>query len=459
MANNDFYKKAHSLVEVDTAVRFDVPIGSDHEFFTDFSDVRGDFEDRMIYKALKVNPTTYVYNDLANRGNKTLLFLAGMRGSGKTSELAKIALRLNHPNGFFCVACNLDDGLDLNDMEYMDIVIFQLERLFEELYKIDFEIDESIIASLQNWFSERVREVNKAIKRDDGFEVEISAGVPGFLSFIGLAAKVKSNLLGSKENAQKIRTVFKNNFSDFARQFNLFVEEVNFKLRETKTAKELLFVVDGIEKAASLDIRKKIILEEANRIRLICANTIFTLPIELMPERQKLIVFSTVVSFPFVKIRERNGDIVEKAVQRFIEFTYKRIDKKLFDSPETVRKAIMMGGGSPREYLRVLEYANMFTKDDDQVITIEALEKGIRKLAAETTQYVSTSDLEKLKTLKQANEKGEVMPFDTDWQDLLEKLIILEYNDGTYKRVNPIVEESQLYKQVFKNRRVVSRIS
>jgi len=39
------------------------------------------------------------------------------------------------------------------------------------------------------------------------------------------------------------------------------------------------------------------------------------------------------------------------------------------------------------------------------------------------------------------------MPFDEDLQDLLEKLIILEYNDGTYKRVNPIVEESQLYKQ------------
>lgn len=447
MALNDFYKKAYKLVEVDTAVRFDVPIGSDHEFFTDFSDVRGDFEDRMIYKALKVNPSTFIYNEEANRGNKTLLFLAGMRGSGKTSELAKIANKLHHSEAFFCVTCNLDEGLDLNDMEYMDIVIFQLERLFEELQEAKVEIETSIIASLQNWFSERVREVNNAIKKEDGFEVEITAGTPSFLSFLGITAKVKSNLLGSKENAQKIRTVFKNNFSDFARQFNLFVEEVNLELRQTKTAKELLFVVDGIEKAASLDIRKKIILEEANRIRLINANTIFTLPIELMPERQKLISFSTVVSFPFVKIRERNGEIVEEAVLRFVEFTNKRIDEKLFDSPETVRKAILTGGGSPREYLRILEYANMFADDDAEVITLEALEKGIRKLAAETSQYVSTSDLEKLKTLKQSNEEGKVMPFDADWQDLLEKLIILEYNDGTYKRVNPIVEESQLYKQ------------
>lgn len=447
MANNNFYKKAFKLEEVDTAVRFDVPIGSDHEFFTDFSDVRGDFQDRMIYKALKVNPSTFIYNEEVNRGNKTLLFLAGMRGSGKTSELAKIAQKLNHKDGFLCIICNLDDGLDLNDMEYMDIVIFQLERLFEELGKAQLTLDVSIIESLQKWFSERVQEVNKAIKKEAGFEVEISSGPPSILSFLGITAKVKANLLGSKENAQKIRTVFKNNFSDFAKQFNLFVEEVNVKLRETGIAKELLFVVDGIEKAASLDIRKKIILEEANRIRLINANTIFTLPIELMPERQKLISFSTVVSFPFVKIREKNGDEVEKAVQRFIDFTYKRIDNKLFDSEETVRKAILMGGGSPREYLRILEYANMFANDDDQIITSEALEKGIRQLAAETSQYVSTADLEKLKTLKQSNDEGKVMPFDADWQDLLEKLIILEYNDGTYKRVNPIVEESQLYKQ------------
>lgn len=447
MTNSDFYKKAYKLDEVDMAVRFDVPIGADHEFFTDFSDVRGDFEDRMIYKALKVNPSSFIYNAEANRGNKTLLFLAGMRGSGKTSELAKIARKLHHPQGFFCVTCNLDDGLDLNDMEYMDIVIYQLERLFEELQLIELKIERPIIASLQNWFSERVYEVNKAIKRDDGFEVEVTAGVPSIISFLGLAAKVKSNLLGSKENAAKIRTVFKNNFSDFAQQFNTFVEEVNLKLRESEIARELLFVVDGIEKAASTDIRRKIILEEANRIRSIKANTIFTLPIELMPERQILISFSTVVSFPFVKIRERDGSVVDKALQRFIEFTYKRIDEKLFDSPDTVSKAILMGGGSPREYLRILEYANMYTEDDDRVITLKALDKAILKLAAETSQYVSKDDLEKLKMLKKANEVDEVMPFDETWQDLLEKLIILEYNDGTYKRVNPIVEESQLYKQ------------
>ena len=33
------YKKARTLDEVDNAVRFDIPITADHDFFTDFSKV------------------------------------------------------------------------------------------------------------------------------------------------------------------------------------------------------------------------------------------------------------------------------------------------------------------------------------------------------------------------------------------------------------------------------------
>jgi hypothetical protein len=138
---------------------------------------------------------------------------------------------------------------------------------------------------------------------------------------------------------------------------------------------------------------------------------------------------------------------VEEAVSRFQDFVYKRIDASLFDSPDTVRKAILYGGGSPRELLRVLEYANMFADEDTNMIYLKDLEKGVKKLSAQTSQYVSSKDLEKLKILKEANEKGLQIPFDEDWQDLLEKLIVLEYNDGTYKRVNPVVEVSPLYQQ------------
>ncbi len=447
MSHETIYKKANRLEEIDNAVRFDVPVGPDHEFYTDFSDVRGDFEDKMIYRSLNVSKA-FVFDPTINRGNKTLLFLAGMRGSGKTSELERISKKLNNKNCFFCVTCNLDEGLDLNDMEYMDVLIYQLERLFQRLQKADMHLDENIIGSLQKWFDERVAEVNRAIKNESGFEIEVSAGTPSLLSFLGITTKLKNNLQGSKENAQKIRTVFKNNFTDFAKKVNEFFEWVNSVLRANSKAQEILFIVDGLEKTATLDIRKKIILEESNRIRQIKANTIFTLPIELMPETRRIEVNNNlVISFPFVKIRERNGAIVEEAVARFTQFVYKRIDLSLFDNEDTVRKAILYSGGSPRELLRILQYAYMYSDDEATVLDINAINKAISKLAAQTSQYVSVKDLEKLKQLKEDNAAGKSIPYDEDFQMLLEKLIILEYNDGNYKRVNPIVEESQLYKQ------------
>jgi hypothetical protein len=422
-------------------------VGPDHEFYTDFSEVRGEFEDKLIYRSLNVSKD-FKFNAALNQSNKTILFLAGMRGAGKTSELEKIAQKLNNKDCFFCVTCNLDLGLDLNDMEYMDILIYQLERLFIKLEREDIRPDEDIMGSLQQWFSERVKEVNKAIKNESGFEIELTAGTPSIFSFLGLTTKLKNNLQGSKENAQKIRTVFKNNFTDFAKKINEFFEWINQMLRANSKGQELLFIIDGLEKTATLDIRKKIILEESNRIRQIKANTIFTLPIELMPEKRRMEVNNNmVISFPFVKIKEKNGDVVQKAIEKFKEFVFKRIDRSLFENENTVTEAIMFSGGSPRELLRILQYAYIHMDDISATIHIDDINKAITKLAAQTAQYVSLKDLEKLKQLKDDNALGKSIPYDDDCQALLEKLIILEYNDGNYKRVNPIVEASQLYKQ------------
>jgi oligoendopeptidase F len=134
-------------------------------------------------------------------------------------------------------------------------------------------------------------------------------------------------------------------------------------------------------------------------------------------------------------------------VKRFEEFVHRRINPDLFDSPETIREAILLAGGSPRELLRILSYANMYADEDINVIKREDMNKGAQKLANITAQYISENDFELLKVLKESNQSGRYIPFDDKWQDLLEKLIILEYNDGTYKRVNPVVELSPLYKQ------------
>jgi hypothetical protein len=453
MTNNDlaWYKKANTLAEVGTALRIDVPITPDHPFYTDFSDVRGDFEEKFLYKKLNVSHNKY--DSKANAGAKTRLFLSGYRGVGKTSELAKIAHKLNHRDCFLCVICNLDHpekGLDINDMSYMDIVIYQLERLSDEVNTKGLTIDQDIINSLNKWFEQKVKEVNTLIKADTGLEIQYeTSAISPIKILLGITSKLKANFSGSKENATKIRAVLRQNFTEFALKFNEYIESVNMQLRKEGIAQEILFIIDGFDKIGTKEMRRKVIIEE-NHLRQIKVNTIFSLPIELMKDKELLESYGTVISFPFVKIRERNGDNIEAAISKFEEFVYKRIDSSLFDSPETVRKAILLGGGSPRELLRILDYANIYTDDDATVIKLENLEKGVKKFASSSAQYITVEDFEKLKELKDANTRGEIVALDTldhSWLDMLQKLIILEYNDGTYKRVNPVVEASAIYQQ------------
>ncbi|MDI9356919.1 MAG: hypothetical protein QM536_07865 [Chitinophagaceae bacterium] len=263
---------------------------------------------------------------------------------------------------------------------------------------------------------------------------------------MGIATKLKDYIRGTQKTADTIRTIFKNNFTDFAKKFNQYVESVNMFLRKHEIAQKLLFIVDGLEKVNTHEIRKRIILEESNRFAQIKVNTIFTLPIELQMESRRLLTFSKVISFPFVKILEKNGNIVEKAVEKFTEFVYKRIDARLFDNPETVKTAILHCGGSPRELLRILEYTYLYANRNEGILKSSDLHNALKRLAAESSHYISEVDLSRLKKLKTANEQGEPVAFNEEWQNLIENSIIFEYNDGTFKRVNPIVEISELYK-------------
>lgn len=444
-------KKAFTIEEIDQAVKFNEPIGPNHDFFTDFSGLRGEFEDKIIYRNLNVRREdghAFTFNPAVNSANKSILFLGGMRGSGKTSELAKYAEKLNNTFCFLCVTCNIDEELDLNELEYMDILILQLQKLTEELAKHDFSVNKGILDKMERWFSQREEEIKKELKTETGLEagIEVNTKNPLF-NLLNLFGKFKLGVTGSYERASVVRQNLKNNFVNFAAIFNEFIEEVNVAIRENGLAQEVLFIVDGLEKTMSADTRKKIIIDEQNRIEKIKAYTIFTLPIELMNQRQNLNRFSNVESFPFVKLLEKNGDKNEPAFQRFRDFIYKRINANLFENEEVVNKMIYYSGGSPRELLRILESVAFYIDDDEAQVTHRAVDKALERLADQTASYIEESMITKLKEISDNNKNSKITPYDSIMQSMLENIYVMEYNSGSYKRINPIIELSSIYKQ------------
>ncbi|MEZ4984933.1 MAG: hypothetical protein R2795_07850 [Saprospiraceae bacterium] len=442
-------QKASTLAEINQAVNFDEPIGPDHPFFTDFSNVRGDFEEQIVYFNLNVDIENeqLSFNPAINSKNKVIFFLGGMRGSGKTSELQKYAQKLHHAGCFFCVTCNIDDELDLNHLEYMDILVFQLEKLTEALMERDIQIDSGAMKSLRKWFAETVTEVNRSITGEVGIELGAEVAAGGFWSILSIFGSLKAGMKGSRSRATSVRTTLKNRFDDFASQFNIFVEEANAAIRKRGVGQEVLFIVDGLEKTMTADTRRKIILDETNRFRQIEAYTLFTLPIELMKERQILQQYFFVESFPFVKIMEKNGQKRPDSIEKFKEFVFKRIDPRLFEEVDLVEEAICLAGGSPRELLKILKMANVHADRAKGVIDRAALDKAMRRLANQTAQYVEPAWWQKIAEVVENNQRGDNTPFDETVQKLLERILLMEYNDGNYKRPNPILEKSDAYQQ------------
>ncbi len=438
--------------EIRQAAVFNEPVGPDHEFYTDFAGLREDFEEKVVYRDLNVTYShdKYFFNPLLDSQNKVLFYFGGAPGSGKTSELKKYLNNLDHSACFYCIICPIDTELSLNDVEYMDILIFQLEQLLARLERDQIDgIDDRVIQRMEGWFQERERELKKSLHLEAEMTMGTKVDTGGiFAKLLSIFGEFKAGIKGSREWMVATRQTFKNRFSDFAQIFNDFIEEVNQAIRKQGKGQEVLFLVDGLEKSFSKEIRHKIIFDEEDRIRAIKAFTIFTLPPELMMYRQKLMQYSTFRSFPFVKLyHQKDRSKVLAAFTRFREFIYKRIDRSLFENEDLVDQFIHYSGGSPRELLRLLDMAYTYTDDVKGKYDLASLERTVKYLAAQNGNYLTKAQIAKLQELKTNNDQGLETDFDEVMEDLLEQVIVMEYNDGSYKRVHPIVESSKIYQE------------
>lgn len=439
-------RRAESISEIN-AVTGNFVVGPDHPFYVDFMNLRGDFQERTVRNAFNLDSNGRYISDSVV---KSLVFLAGMRGSGKTSELKAIAKKLETPEAFLVVTCNLDDsseGLNMVDIEYVDILFYQLEQLAKRLAEKDLPMQNSIVQRFKNIWTERIESIEKADESSLEVEAGMEVGTGPWNPFVKIFGKLKAGVKGSEKRTEIVRREVKNNFVRLAAEVNTFFLEVAHSLRENNVAQEILFVIDGLEKVMSADGRRKVLMDEFNFLTAIKGNTLYTLPIELHKERAVLERYpSEVISFPFIKILQRDGSRVTLAYEKLTQFVHARIKPELFSGTEVIDEAICVSGGSPRQLLRILRAAGWEASDSD-IITLENMKEAIRKESNQETRYLTDDQYKLLYELEQHNRSNpNYRPnYKPEYQELLEKEAIMEYNDGFHKRVNPLILRSENY--------------
>ena len=438
MLNNEIkIKKANDFYEILNAVEFNKPILSkEDEFFVDFKDLRKGFSEVSIYKNLHINPKTMKCNDL---NVNQIIFLSGHKGTGKTTELLKLKNEINDTGCFLTIYCDVaNEKSGTNDMDIVDIIIFMLEKLVKELQDKDIEISNNDIESFYKWYNQRIVEINNNTDKSATIEIEASAGI-NLLSFYKLLARTKAKLSASQNTKDTIRRVFTNNFPAFSIKFNEFILNIKEIIRKKDIAKDLLFIIDGFEKVGSYKDRKRILIDESDKFVEIKSNMILTLPIELFSKKINVRDFSTLISLPLITLDD-------KGIKKFKEFIYKRINKNLFIDETVVENIIKYGLGSPRETLQMIQNSYMIAQDD--IIDMKSVEDAKEKLSNEIVDYLSKEEIEVLNNIQ----NNEDITYDEIIGELLSKKAILEYGDGTNKKINPIILENAKYQRLIAKR-------
>ena len=419
--------KAISFYDIQDAVAFNNPIDEKDDFYTDFSGFRKGFNEKKIYKYLNINPTSKECNKIS----QTLkLFLSGHRGTGKTTELLKLKNEIDKTSCYFTIFCDLsDEELDVNNIDFVDIVILILEKLIKALKDKDIDIPKANIEPFYEWYNQRITEINKATDESASIEVEGKVGIDLF-SLFSLVSKTKGKLSGSNSTKETIRRVFINKFSDFSQKFNELLLDIKAYLEEKEIAKDLLFIIDGFEKIGSYEDRKKILIDNSNKFVEIKANMIITLPIELFSEVGRLKEFARHISFPLITLDEESK-------KRFKEFIYKRIDEKLFEDEKVVEEIIKYGAGSPRETLKII--AEAYIQANEEILDLKSIKDAQSSISDEMIKYLNKDEISLLKDI----DKNHKALFSENLAKLLIKKIVLEYDDGLEKKINPILSDNK----------------
>lgn len=427
-------KKANDFYEIRNVVEFNNPIDETDNFFIDFSGLRKGFHENKIFKTLNITPVSYKCNKLTS---PTRIFLSGHRGTGKTTELLKLKNEIDKTNCFLTVFCDLSrEELDMNNIDFVDIIIFMLERLVKELENKNVNISEDDIASFYSWYEQRIEEINTKTDASATIETEAKASITMPL-FYSLIARTKAKLTASQDTKDTIRRIFSNKFSEFSIKFNEFILDIKDTIKKEKNIEDLIFILDGFEKIGTLEDRKKILIENSNKFIEIKSNMIIALPIELFSQVSTLSNFSTPIAFPLVTL-DKNG------IKKFKDFIYTRVSENLFDSEKTVEEIIRYGAGSPRETLKIIDEA--FIEAKGEIIDYKSVIDAKNKMSNEIVNYLTADEVAVLQQLS----NNDTVSYSDTIAKLLVKKVLLQYADDNTKVINPIISENETYKKLIK---------
>lgn len=410
--------------------------------YVNCDDVRGENVVRLIERSLR----------RADPSKPEVKLFAGHRGVGKTSELFRLKGQLETENAgspFLVVYMDVSASLDVNDLDFPDLLVFAAA-----------EVQEQLAAARLPGFgtvTTRLRRVWDDVKGLLGSEVTIKDAEVD-VGFGKLALELK--------NRPNRRSVLR---EAIERQSTSLLDALNDLLMTARVAlrsggrEGLVIIIDGLDKLVrrpldngTSNTHERLFIDRSEQLCSLDAHTIYTVPISLIYSPRCASLEQTFgehnVPVSMIRLRGENKaepapdtpgmarmrDIVE-ARCRYAGLTIEHA----FDDLETVYYLCRMSGGHPRHLMMFIQAA--CNAQDTLPLARASAEQAVRHYANSLLREVPDDAWPGLAPFDQPQRD---IPKDDLHQQMLFLLYVFEYmNDVPWYEVNPVLRTLERFQR------------
>ena len=219
----------------------------------------------------------------------------GHRGSGKTTELARLEQALL--NTHTVVRFNVEGLLNLGDVNYADLLVVLGLKVFQQAREQGLKLDDSALHDLLFWYTTHVFEEGERGKLESEVGGELNAVIAKFSMKLTTDAPYRREMVRAQAQA---------NLSDLLERLNALLQELRAKF-----GRRTMVIVDGLDRMYDLNQVRDLFCQGANALMAPRCRVIYTVPLALYHTddfSQVRMSFTRNFALPNVKTAEQNGD-------------------------------------------------------------------------------------------------------------------------------------------------------
>ncbi len=420
----------------------DEPLQPGDPRWCDFDQARGTNLHSRIARRLRGAESENRYSHIA---------LAGHRGSGKSTELARIIDNARR-DGYLPLYAVVNEQADPNEIGFGDLFLLML-RLLDDAFRQDERIKDlpaKTVKIVTDWFRDVTRVEEKEVERAIEFSGQASLGpttpLGKLLSGLSLLRKTTG------KQREEIRQAVEKYPDQLRKNLNLLLEDARQLCREYYP-RGPLFILDNLDRYTP-EMISQAVLTNSDLLNGIAAHTVFVVPIPLLynPPGETVEDRYEPETLPMLTIFERGNpdNINQLTLDALIESIHRRVAPDLFASPDLPARLAFLSGGCPRDLMRLLKEALL---ESDDKIDERAVNRAASLVRGEMARKLT---LKHYDILARTFLDTRINP-DEDGRFLLYRRAALEYNGERWVGVHPLLWDTPEFKQALLNARRARR--